>query len=79
MSEQLEDAIAKLRALPPELQRTMIREIHNFAVTEGGAEGAYILSAAEKAAFDEGIAQIEAGQSVAYEEFREELTAMIEE
>ena len=79
MSQMLEDAIAKLRALPPGLQEELAREINNVAVTEGGAEGVYILSEAEKEAIAAGRADIAAGRVVLGEAFMKRLDELIGE
>ena len=77
MSQMLEDAIAKLRALPRSLQEELAREINNVAVMEGGADGVYMLSDAEKEAVAAGRADIAAERTVSYEEFRQELNELI--
>ena len=71
MTRMLEMAIERVRRLPPEKQDQAARAL--LDVVEGAEEDIYILSDEENAAIDEGLAQLERGEFITLEDFREKL------
>jgi hypothetical protein len=67
----LEMAIERVRRLPPEKQDQAARAL--LDVVEGAEEDIYVLSGEENAAIDESLAQLERGEFVTLENFREKL------